>query len=168
MKLGTCPFLPSQHICTTDSEEFGNILSALEGRRETDPSFFPSSPSIFLRLRTRWEMHGLGSKFITSTPHHLAIQGWILTILYSTGQPSSFNKFSQFEGCCIHSSGTMPIHCQYPIFLSSCMMYQAEEKWFSSWFEGRAKEFGTGQELTCGEEEGRKGNACSAREKFSK
>lgn len=64
----------------------------------------------------------------------------------------------------------MPTYCRYPIFLPSCMTYLTEEKSFSSWFESWAKEFDAGQEPTCGEteEEGRKGNACSAQEKFIK
>lgn len=68
-EMGTWPFLLSQHICTTAIKEFGNILPALEGSWETESSF-PSSLSMFQRLRTRWEIHGLGSKFITFPRDH--------------------------------------------------------------------------------------------------
>lgn len=38
----------------------------------------PSSPPVFQCFQdTRWEMHGLGSKFITSYHHNLAMQGWL-------------------------------------------------------------------------------------------
>lgn len=35
----------------------------------------------------------------------------------SIGQPFSFINSSQFEGCCIHSSGIMPTGCQHLVFL---------------------------------------------------
>lgn len=85
----------------------------------------------------------------------------------SIGQPFSFINFSQFEA----AASTLQASCQPVVsisFFSSCMSYQAGERWFSSSFGSRTKDFGTAQESTCGEAEKkvRKRNACYAQEKL--